>query len=196
MNKRQKRGLLILMVGVLLLFAGLGIHLAQQQEDAAAGRTATLLLQQLDDETVIKLETNDDPFLPKKTYMGYSLIGEIDIPSVGIRLPVLDDWNQEMLKAAPCRYQGSISDNNMIVMGHNYKHHFDPLHKIEIGAQVQFRNAVGAVLTYRVAKIEYLHRTQGENLPSADYPLTLFTCTASGLDRIVVRCEAVETTIS
>lgn len=195
MNKKQKRGAILLLVGILLVLCGLGIHLAQQRQDALAGQTAALLLQQLE-EKVLSVEPvpdtqtpEQDVQLPEKKYMGYTLIGSVSIPSVGIQLPVLDDWSEDMLKVAPCRYAGSISGGNMIIMGHNYKSHFTPLQKIAVGAEVEFENAVGKVFRYRVAEIVYLHRTEGEQLPSS-YPLTLFTCTPGGLERIVVRCEA------
>lgn len=196
MNKRQKQGVLLLLVGVILVLCGLGIHFAQERQDALAGQTAALLLQQLDEktlppETETETQTPDrDPELPEKKYMGYTLIGSISIPSAGIRLPVLDDWSEDMLKVSPCRYQGSISGGDMIIMGHNYKSHFTPLQKIAVGAEVEFENTMGKVFRFRVAKIEYLHRTEGEALPS-EYPLTVFTCTPGGLERIVVRCEAV-----
>lgn len=195
MNKKQKQGAVLLVVGIVLVLCGLGIHIAQERQDALAGQTAALLLQQLDQKT-LPVETptdtetkNQDPELPERKYMGYSLIGSISIPSVGIRLPVLDDWSEDKLKVAPCRYTGSISSSNMIIMGHNYKSHLTPLHKVEVGAEVEFENAVGKVFRYRVAEIEHLHRTQGEDLLS-EYPLTIFTCTPGGLERIVVRCEA------
>ena len=197
MNKRQKRGLLLLAAGLILVLCGLGMHLAQQQEDVAAGQTAAVLLQKLDDKTLLsdaengsQPHENIDPVLPEKVYMGYSLLGSISIPSVGIRLPVLNQWSEDMLKVAPCRYAGSISGGDMIIMGHNYKSHFTPLQKIREGAEVEFENTEGKTFRYRVAKIEYLHRTEGEKLPS-EYPLTIFTCTPGGLERIVVRCEAV-----
>lgn len=199
MNKHQMRGLIFLAAGILLVLCGLGIHLAQQQEDAVAGQTAAILLQYLDDKTVpVIIDTNMpsqdsiDPVLPQKTYMGYHMIGSIEVPSVDVRLPVLGDWSEELLKVAPCRYQGNISDGNLIIMGHNYKAHFNPLHKVSVGAEVEFENAVGRIFCYRVAKIEKLHRTQGELLPSDEYPLTIFTCSPGGLERVVLRCELVK----
>lgn len=208
MTERQKRGAIFLVVGVVLVLCGLGIHLIQEHEDATAGKTATLLLNYLEQKTLSvdpepgtqaekeamkeKLTPpENDPKLPVKTYMGYALIGSISIPSVGIDLPILKDWSEKLLKIAPCRYQGSISGDNLIVMGHNYKRHFTPLHSVTVGAEVVFENTNGTLFRYRVAEIEYLHRTEGEDLPS-DYPLTLFTCTASGLERIIVRCEPIE----
>ena len=205
MNKRQKRGLVLLAVGAILVLCGLGMHLAQQQEDIAAGQTAAILLQQLevklppvDSEAVTESQQPDgetlvpaDPVLPERKYMGYTLLGSIRVPSVGIHLPLLDQWSEEMLKVAPCRYEGSISGGNMIIMGHNYKSHFSPLHGVKIGAEVELENTIGRVFRYRVAAIEYLHRTEGELLPSSEYPLTIFTCTPGGLERVVIRCTAV-----
>lgn len=197
MNKRQKRGFLLVLVGLVLVLSALGIHIVQQREDEQAGQTAALLLEQLEQKTQIlptqpetQKEEEADPALPGKKYMDYTLIGTISIPSVDIRLPVLDDWSEKMLKVAPCRYAGSLSGGNMIIMGHNYKSHFTPLHGIKVGAEVSFENAQGVVYHYRVAEIAYLHRTEGEKLLS-EYPLTVFTCTPGGLERIVVRCEAI-----
>ena len=198
MNKHQKAGCVLLLTGVLLVLCALGVHLVQEREDKTAGQTAAILLQQLENKTQpVGIQTDGsahkdaDPALPRKEYMGYALIGSIRIDAVGIYLPILDDWSEETLKVAPCRYQGSLSGGNMIIMGHNYKSHFNPLHKITVGAEVEFENVIGQVFRYRVARIEYLHRNEGEKLPSDDYPLTIFTCTPGGLERIVVRCEPI-----
>lgn len=193
MNKRQKRGIILVSAGLVLVLCALGVHLIQRRQDEVAGQTAALLLYQLEEKTLPTPtqpeETEEaDPALPEKEYMGYTLIGIISVPSVDIRLPVLNDWNEKMLKVAPCRYAGSLSGGNLIIMGHNYRSHFTPLQGIKVGAEVSFENAQGVVYHYRVAEIAYLHRTEGEKLPS-EYPLTLFTCTPGGLERIVVRCE-------
>lgn len=199
MNKHQKRGLFLLAVGIALVLSGLGMYLAQQQEDAAAGQNAAVLLQQLESKTLPakprpEVETAEpvDPALPEVTYMGYTLLGSIRVDSVGIELPILDQWSEEMLKVAPCRYAGSISGGNMIIMGHNYKSHFHPLHKVQVGAQVEIENTIGTVFRYRVAKIESLHRTEGQKLPTQEYPLTIFTCSPGGLERTVLRCEIIK----
>ena len=185
-------------VGVILVLCGLGIYVAQQQEDAAAGRTAAILLAQLEDKTLpAEPQPEDDghvpadPVLPEKKYMGYTLLGSVSVPSVGVQLPILDQWSEDMLKVAPCRYTGSISGGNMIIMGHNYKSHFSPLRQVKVGAEVEIENTVGKVFRFRVAKIEYLYRTDGENLPNPAYPLTIFTCAPGGLELVVIRCEAV-----
>lgn len=198
MNKHQKRACVLLLAGLLLICSALCIHLVQLRQDTLAGQTAALLLQQLELNRMpdaVAGEQSDsavsDPLLPARQYMGYRIIGSLQIPSVNIHLPVLDDWDEAMLKVAPCRYRGSITDGNMIIMGHNYKSHFTPLRSIQPGAEILFTNVDGKVFRYRVAAIETLHRNEGEQLES-QYPLTIFTCTPGGINRFVVRCELQE----
>lgn len=198
MNKHRKRACALLAAGLVLICAALGIHLVQQKQDQIAGETAALLLQQLERnrtpaaEPQIPEDESVDSQLPPRQYLGYPLIGSIVIPSVNIRLPVLNDWDEAMLKVAPCRYRGSISGGDLILMGHNYKSHFTPLRSVQVGAEVAFTNTEGKVFRYRVAAVEKLHRDWGEQLTS-QYPLTIFTCTPGGIYRFVVRCEAIET---
>ena len=204
MNKQTKRGIVLIIAGVVMICIALGIFLLQQAEDQMAGQTADSLLRQLElnkpvigageDTQNTQQDTQisiTDKKMPPKEFLGYSLCGSLQIDSVGIHLPILADWNYDMLKIAPCRYQGSISDENLVIMGHNYKSHFTPLHSVAVGDAVTFENTLGKVFHYRVAEIVYLKRTEGEKLPS-EYPLTVFTCTPGGLERIVVRCEYAE----
>lgn len=195
MTKLQKRGLLILLFGLLLIGVALGMHLLQEKQDSLAGETAALLLEQLElDRPIVQPDaTQSEPEkpstqMPEKVYLGYHMLGSIQIPSVGIRLPVLDNWDAQMLKAAPCRYTGSILTGDMIIMGHNYKSHFTPLHYVAVGDKVIFTDVQGVIYYYNVSAIEQLHRAEGELLPS-EYPLTLFTCSPGGLNRLVIRCE-------
>lgn len=202
MNRRQKRGCILVLVGIVMVFAAMVIHLAQKKQDTLAGETAQVLLQQLqlnkvsvdvpmDAENQIKQEAAEDipvnTEMPEKDYLGYSMIGSLRVPSVGIELPILSTWSYELLNVAPCRYTGSIPEGNMTLMGHNYKSHFTPLRDVAVGAEVEFEDVNGIVYRYAVAEITHLHKTDGELLPSS-YPLTLFTCTPGGQNRVVVRC--------
>ena len=198
MSNRQKRGCLLVMLGLCLVLTAMGMHLAQEQQDSAAGESAQILLEHLDlSRSVIQIPSEsvepvaDTPAMTVKTYMGYDMIGAVRIPSVEVNLPVLADWSYALLDVAPCRYRGSVTGGDLILMGHNYKSHFTPLHRVSVGADVEFEDVNGQVYAYRVAEIQYLHKSEEDKLASA-YPLTLFTCTAGGQKRIVLFCEAAE----
>lgn len=49
------------------------------------------------------------------------IIGNIEIPKIGISYPILSTISDELLKASPCRFYGDIADNsNLCIAGHNY----------------------------------------------------------------------------
>lgn len=201
MNKKQKRGALLVLMGLSMVFAAMFLHILEQRQDRQAGENAAVLLQQLElsrmsvpaaPEMVHPKEAASEVgAMPEKEYLGYAMIGTLRIPSLGMELPILRDWSYELLNVAPCRYSGSAPEENMILMGHNYKSHFTPLHNIAVGAEVTFEDVNGFLYRYCVEEITYLHKTEGEALPSDD-PLTLFTCTSGGQNRIVVRCSTAE----
>lgn len=208
MNKKQKQGVLMVLVGLCMVFAAMFLHLTQERQDAQAGENAAVLLRQLELSRMSvpaapEMETQEEtpaetvpaesllPDMPEKEYLGYAMIGTLRIPAVGIELPILRDWSYKLLNVAPCRYTGSAAEGNMILMGHNYRRHFTPLHQTAIGDEVVFEDVNGRVYRYQVAQITYLHKTQGEELPSS-YPLTLFTCTKGGQKRIIVRCSTAQ----
>lgn len=197
MTKRQKRGCGLVILGVILVLLSLLLHLTQEKQDQIAGENARTLLQQLELNRISMAlpQGNElpEPTVPsvmaEKEYLGYAMIGTLRVPSVGIELPILSSWNYELLNVAPCRYSGSISEENMILMGHNYKSHFTPLHDVTAGAAVEFEDVNGIVYHYTVEEIEMLHKNDGELLPS-EYSLTLFTCTRGGQNRVVIRCQS------
>lgn len=197
MNKHWKRGICLVGLGLCLVLASLGIHLAQKQKDTLAGENATVLLQQLERSrskpkvTLSRKEAEEETVteMPEAEYLGYSMIGTVRVPSVGIFLPILSSWSYELLDVAPCRYSGSIPEENMILMGHNYRSHFTPLHQVKVGAEVEFEDVNGEIYRYTVAEIQFVYKNDVEKLAS-DYPLTLFTCTAGGQNRVLVRCES------
>jgi len=199
MTSRQKRGWLLVFLGLSMVIAALLMHTAQEKQDALAGDNAAILLQQLQlnrtsvpamdasaQETTAPQRATE---MAEKDYLGYSMIGTLRIPGLNMELPILSSWSYELLDIAPCRYFGSLPDENMILMGHNYKSHFTPLHNISVGTAVEFEDVNGVVSRFTVAQTEILHESHPDRLHS-DHPLTLFTCTAGGQNRLVVRCAA------
>lgn len=132
---------------------------------------------------------------PQATLNGYELVGIVRAPTLGLELPVLDSWNYDLLQISPCRYSGSVEGGNLILLGHNYKRHFAPLKKLEIGDAVEFCDINGTVYEYEVAVTEILQKTELERLTASDYDFTLFTCTNGGYSRYVVRCVQISATM-
>lgn len=118
-------------------------------------------------------------------------IGIIEIPSLSLKLPVINDWDDAKLKIAPCRYIGSAYDGNMIISGHSYKKHFRYIRNLPVGASVIFTDFEGTRFVYEVTSYEVIGGTDVENMLSGDWDLSLFTCTYNGSARHTVRCKLI-----
>lgn len=133
----------------------------------------------------------DDDGMPTIEIDGYLYIGMIEIPSLDLSLPVMEDWDYERLKISPCRYSGSYFTDDMVICAHNYAKHFSPIKKADIGSDVYFTAADGQVYHYQVSNRETVQPAAIEDMidnTKEDWDLTLFTCNTGGRTRCAVRC--------
>ena len=185
--------------GFLLFLAALGLffHNEKIQEDAA--KASENLMPQIVEAIKIEQENPREPEAvpPEEKEMisvgidGQNYIGFIGIPALEIELPVMEDWDYEKLKIAPCRYSGSVYTDDFVVMAHNYKKHFGKLSQLVSGDTVSFTNMEGETTCYEVVSAEVLPENAVEEMTSGDFDLTIFTCTYTGESRIAVRCDKI-----
>lgn len=140
-------------------------------------------------ETLPDFVRNPVKEMPTQTINGYDYIGVLTIPALNLELPVMSTWNYTRLRIAPCRYTGSVYQDNMTICAHNYASHFGTLKTLQTGDSVTFTDVEGNVFSYAVAQVETLEPTALEEMTQSNYPLTLFTCTPGGATRVTIRCE-------
>ena len=119
-------------------------------------------------------------------------IGILEIPSLGLKLPVINEWSYPNLKISPCRYEGSVYQNNLIISAHNYQCHFGNIKTLLSGDEVKFTDLDGNIFEYIVAEMQIIDPADIEGMKSGLWDLTLFTCTYGGQDRVTIRCELIE----
>ena len=199
-SKKQKGGQsrLLITCGILLLAAALLLTVYNLWSEQRAEASATQALQELETQ----LEQREAPSrplyelypnmeMPVLLADGKSYIGVLDIPALGLSLPVISQWSYPDLKLAPCRYTGSAYSGNLILAGHNYPSHFGGLKNLRSGDTICFTDADGNQFFYQVAELEVLDGTAVEEMTAGDWQLTLFTCTYGGQSRVAVRCVSV-----
>lgn len=169
--------------------AGSVAELAQE----LAARTSTEPAKQNDVGSSEQLETPAyllDPTIdmPTVELNGNQYIGTVEIPLLGLSLPVMSDWSDSKLKLSPCRYTGSAYLNDMIIAAHNYPAHFGALRNLKQGDSVIFTDVDGNRFSYIVSEMEQLPSAALDEMASGDWDLTLFTCTLGGKARVTVRC--------
>lgn len=200
----NKRGLLCMAGGLALLLAALCLTGYNLWDERRAGDTAEKAARALEAETPV-LEELDlpeemipdyvlNPWMPMPVAEvdGHEYVGTVDIPAIGINLPVLSEWSYPNLKLSPCRYAGSVYLDSMIIAAHNYERHFGGLKNLEAGDAVSFTDADGNVFHYTVTGLEQLDPTEPVTMFQGEWDLTLFTCTLGGQYRVTVRCARTE----
>lgn len=213
MTKRD-RGLPWFLAGLLLFLAACVLVLGNLLEDHHAGKAAekavatlqSVMLQDSASTNVANLPSGNDPEygepelpdyvlnpgmpMPEEAVDGRDYIGILSIPAVEVELPIQSAWSYPNLKASPCRFDGSVYTDDMIIAGHDYRTHFRALRNLVGGERVVFTDVDGNTFAYDVSLIETIAGTDVDGLTGEPdtWDLTLFTCTADGSARVVIRC--------
>lgn len=196
---RNKLGNALIALGVLALLAAVLLMGYNQWDSTRAEKAADSVLTQLEESiaeprTIYPgdaAEPTADTEMPVGTIDGYDYIGYLSIPSIGLALPVMQQWSYPGLKIAPGRYSGSLYTDDLVIAGHNYARHFSPLTHLTVGTEVLFVDMNDNTWHYAVSDTEVLQPTQIEEMafktPDSNWDLTLFTCTTTGQARYALR---------
>ena len=195
----MKRGAFWIHLGLLLIAAALFLSAYNEMESHEARNSAQQVIAQmcqaLPTETAAETAApavpeyllDADREMPVQTINGRDYIGVLTIPSLELELPVLSQWDYPALKVAPCRYSGSLYQDNLIICAHNYASHFGKLKNLRVGDTAIFTDMDENVVSFQLAAQETIQPEDLEAMEAGDWDLTLFTCTVGGQSRVTVR---------
>ena len=205
----KKAGLFLMLGGVVLILSALLLFLYNGYEQRRAGREAKMALEEIRRAVTVELEASEETkkspegieeaetISAEVTSMeilpinGQEYIGVLTIPGLDLELPIMADWDEERLKAAPCRHFGAAETDDLVIAGHNYKTHFGPLHRLEEGEEIVFTQINGVKNKYTLSRLEILAPDAVEEVLNSGYDLVLYTCTLGGATRVVAFCDRV-----
>ena len=210
---RRTAGVICMVLGGALLLGAAGLLSENRREESRAGEESAQVMVRLRQEmeqAALPEETRTEPEqspgaeetplpdpagreMPTLEIDGQTYIGYLELPTLGLSLPVMSEWSYPKLRIAPCRYWGSAYDDSLVILAHNYDRHFGRLQELAIGDPVQFIDADGVIYQYTVEKQEILEKPDVEKMVDSGYDLTLFTCTYGGRHRVTVRLRRTKT---
>ena len=185
-------------IGLLLIISAFSLTVYNIWDEQRAGQEVSKVIEQLSEEiseTTEEAENEQlylkhpDMEMPTVLIDGNRYLGILEIPALNLKLSIMESWSYPNLKISPCRYEGSVYSEDMIIAGHDYRSHFGLLKKLQQGDQIAFTYVDGHRFVYEVVGKEILAGTDVEEMESGDWDLTLFTCTYSGRTRMTIRCE-------
>ena len=190
---RRKRTIFFLTVGVLCIVTALSLTAYniwdEQRAEVTVAESVTLVEKniQVQPEEQQLIVPEAQPFMSSVQVDGYNYVGVLEIPAMELKLPVLEEWSESLLRVAPCLYEGNLYDG-MIIAGHNYRSHFGPITRLVAGDEIRFTDVDGNVWHYQVVSTEIINGHDVEAMEAGNWDLTLFTCTLGGQERFTVRC--------
>lgn len=158
-------------------------HLKTIEENAGRSKIDDYLEEEEKTESVaLQLDGN--------YYCGY-----LTLDTLGLELPVLNEWSYPNLNIAPCRYEGMPQTNDFIIAAHNYNSHFGQIKYLSEGDEIVFTDCQGEKYHYNVIYTEYIDGYNVEQMSenkSSSWDMTLFTCTLNGQSRVTIRAKLAE----
>ena len=194
MRKSKSHGKFFIVTGILLILSSIALIVYNQYTDYQGRINSEIALNDLKktiSENSNSQSGNDSDVTQNSSekVRGNEYIGIISAPAINLELPVLGNWDYDKLNIAPCRYSGSIDDNNLIIAAHNYTSFFDNIDKLNSGDKIIFTDINGRKYNFEVSYTELIggNDSNAMTADSDQWDLTLFTCTWSGWSRVTVR---------
>lgn len=182
----------IQILGVLLLILCLVISVTMIYKERQAREETPMIVETINsclpERYSISIEDYAGNEMPALEIDGNDYVCLIEITSFGIELPVARNWKSNDLTKSPCRFWGSIYNNDLIIGGKNQIGQFEFCEKLDIGEKISITDMRGAQFTFVVQKIERSSDVSFDSLSEGEYSLSLFTKDRYDENYIIVRC--------
>lgn len=188
---KKRKGSVPLLLGLALILCSLGLmlffYVRLQVGSADCQKTATVLSQMLPDRAAGIPGSEPDTAMPVLQLEGTDYVALLEIPSLGITLPVADRWDSSLL--SPARFFGSVYDHTLVIGGADDPRQFGFCDKIDTGVSLTVTDMTGAEFTYRVTRVDRSKSADTHWLSPQEHDLTLFCRDQFSTDYVAVRCE-------
>ncbi len=167
-----------------------------------------ILNKALEDNEEIGVEQETVEIRPEQENMytsdgsGYTMIGEISIPSININYPIIlpDDLDKidSLLRISVCKFHGANPNEvgNLCIVGHNYRNtkFFSKVPTLNSGDIIEIKDLSGKVIQYKVYD-KYLVDPNDvsctSQLTNGKREVTLITCTNDNKQRYIIKAVEV-----
>ena len=150
-----------------------------------------------------KIEKKDIEPEPEKTYTvnynGYTILGKIEIPKVGISTVILKEYTYAAMSIGSIKTYGvDLNEKGgFVISAHNFRgksSFFYPIRNLKNGDKINISDNKGRNMEYTVYSVSrYVEPNDTSYLVKTDdYHVTLVTCENGGKSRIVVKAHIVE----
>lgn len=181
---------LLLAAGALMIVRALVLAVNNVQADRESGAGQVTIEQALTEQIAQGTHAAPEGDMPIAEVDGISYIGLLEIPTLGLSLPVQSTWNDQSARVSPARWSGSAYDDNLVIAGQAYQSQFGNIGQLQAGDSLALTDIYGNRLEYDVVEQYTIDGDAVIDTSGADSDLLLCTYTADGLYGTCVSCES------
>lgn len=190
---------ILILTAIILLGTILYMKIVEREEEEKVSqrvsilwKTAEMSFIQVKEHKLSELETVEVD-MPDKI-KGYTVLGEIEIPKIGVKKYILEECTEESLNQTVTRFwgEGIHKAGNFSIIGHNYRGMFHDLKELNIGDTFTLTSKEGKICTYAIYEtfiVEPEDVTCIEDTLKGQREVTLITCTTGGAKRLILKAK-------
>lgn len=178
-------GAVLILVSVILIVAfQIAMHMGAQHSREIASKMEEIL----PERTVGVPAAYPTVDMPALEIEDTDYVALLEIPSLGVKLPVADGWDSNKLFLSPIRFLGSAYDGTLVIGGVDDDRQFGFCDGISYGTVIVITDMTGAQFSYEVSGIGRADHAEAKWLADEDSDLTLFCRSRNSIEYIAVRC--------
>lgn len=179
----------LIFIGISFVLSSLILITLNYSDEIKAEKESEVIL-----ESIEKVQKDENKTSDVKSVEvdGNNYIATITISSLNLKLPINENYSYDNLKKSPCLYYGSLNTKNFVICAHAYDIHFKNIDQLSNGDIIIITDINNNSYHYQVELVEEMNPTDIDEMLNSDFDLTLFTCSDSGLTRITVRCNEID----
>lgn len=182
-----------LILGICLIFLGavtlLGFQVQAKQAAKSARATYDAINSQLPPRSPGVTGLFADSAMPVLELAGTDFCGILEIPAYGVRLPIGDRWKAGDTRKYPCRFQGSVYDNTLVIGGSDQEGQFTFCDRIDVGEKIRIIDLMGMEFSFSVTRVDRHDSADSGWLTDSGAALTIFVRDATSLEYLALRCD-------
>ena len=188
----KKIGTFIQIMGCLLIIVGFSTFLLTQMNSNRAQKKKEVIVNQIEsllpDRTSGTIEDYTSMTMPVLQIEGKDFAGLVEIPAVGIKLPIYNTWDTSIINVYACRFYGTVYDGSLVIGGADQEGQFDCFDQLREETEIQVTDMAGTEFIYHIKRIDRAESADQDRLLNEEFDLTLFVRDRFSLDYLIVRC--------
>lgn len=190
--------ILILVVVAIIVVSQIVIRMQENKETTSQMANVVDIVENLQNDLQSENSEEARAQLLETTIEGYKIEGIIEIPSIGLKYPIIEQTNDKTMKISVTKFWGGNinEEGNYCIAGHNNLDGtmFGKVKKLQKGDIIKLTNLYGETVEYKIFDTYVIDPNDvscTEIVEEGTKEVTLITCTNGRKNRLITKAREI-----